>query len=99
MKIYISGKISGIEEEAVHLFQKAHNLLEGNGFIPVNPMTLNHDHNKSWENYMKVDIKALCDCEAIYMLENWLNSKGALIEHALACDLGLKVYYQHTFKP
>jgi hypothetical protein len=93
-KIYISGKISGIESEAVELFAKAENELLLKGFEPVNPMALNHEHDKSWHSYMKEDIKALCDCDQIFMLSNWVDSKGAIIEHAIAMYLGIKVIYQ-----
>jgi len=94
-KIYISGKISGIEEEALELFAKAESELQYKGFVMVNPMKLNHQHDKSWHSYMKEDVKALCDCDAIYMLSNWTDSKGAIIEHTIAMYLGLKVLYQN----
>jgi hypothetical protein len=96
MKIYISGKVTGIEEEAVALFNAADRYLKQKGFETVNPMALPHSHDKSWHSYMKEDIKALCDCEAIYMLPNWTDSKGAIIEHSTATLLGLKVYYEKT---
>ena len=93
-KIYISGKISGIESEAAKLFEQAEKELKESGLNPVNPMTLNHDHDKSWHSYMKEDVKALCDCDQIYMLSNWKDSKGAIIEHTIAMYLGIDVVYQ-----
>lgn len=93
-KIYISGKISGIENEAAALFEKAEKELQAKGFETVNPVTLNHQHDKSWHSYMKEDVKALCECDTIYMLSNWTDSKGAIIEHTIAMYLGLKVQYQ-----
>lgn len=94
IKVYISGKISGIENEAQKLFEKAEKELQSKEFEVVNPMKLNHQHDKSWHSFMKEDIKALCDCDAIYMLSNWTNSKGAIIEHTIAIYLGLKVHYE-----
>ena len=93
-KIYISGKISGIENEAPELFAKAERELQAKGFETVNPMKLNHQHDKSWHSYMKEDVKALCECDVIYMLSNWTDSKGAIIEHTIAMYLGLKVQYE-----
>lgn len=94
-KIYISGKITGLEEnEAYELFAKAEKELQSKGFEVVNPMTIEHNHDKSWLNYMKTDIKALMECDAIYMIHNWETSKGAKIERQLAIDLGMKVIYQ-----
>lgn len=94
MKIYISGKISGIENEAFAIFEEAEKRLLELGHEVVNPMRLNHDHDKSWENYMKEDVKALCECDGVYMLSNWRDSKGAVIEHDLALNLKMKIVYQ-----
>ena len=95
-KTYISGKITGIERDAEMLFESAEIYLIQIGHNPVNPMKLNHEHDKSWHSYMREDIKALCDCDCIYMLSNWIDSKGAIIEHTIAMYLGLKVIYQHS---
>jgi hypothetical protein len=94
-KIYISGKISGIENEAIELFSKAEKELNAKGYETVNPMKLNHQHDKSWHSYMKEDVKMLCECDEIFMLSNWTDSKGAIIEHTIAMYLGLKVSYEH----
>ena len=91
MKIYISGKITGIEKEAIAIFEKAEKELLVAGYEVVNPMKLNHDHDKSWASYMKVCIKALCDCDAIYLLHNWQDSDGANIEFGIALKLRLKI--------
>lgn len=40
------------------------------------------------------DIAALKNCQAIYMLDGWENSRGAKAEKALAEWLGLGVFYQ-----
>lgn len=93
MKYYISGKITGVESEAPVLFEQAENYLRLQGHEVINPMKLNHQHDKSWHSYMKEDIKALCDCDAIFMLTNWTDSKGAIIEHTIAMYLGFKVEY------
>jgi len=91
-KIYISGKITGIEDQAAQLFEQAETDIRNAGFEPVNPMKLNHKHDKSWESYMKADLKALLDCDGIFMLDNWSDSKGALIELDLALKVGVPVY-------
>lgn len=92
MKIYISGKITGLSLEAAEtLFKSAETDLLKQGYEVVNPMTIPHDHDKTWLSYMRADIKALVDCDAIYMLRNWTESKGACTEFNLAHDLGLKI--------
>lgn len=92
-KIYLSGKISGLPIcEAIKNFESAENQLKGFANI-VNPMRLRHDHDKSWQSYMKEDIRALIDCDAIAMLPNYESSKGALIELNLAKSLGFEIIY------
>lgn len=93
-KIYISGKITGIENEAPKLFKDAENHLQSIGYYPINPMELNHNHDKTWHSYMKEGVKALCECEKIYMLKNYKESKGALIELEIANHLGIEVMHQ-----
>jgi hypothetical protein len=94
MKIYISGKITGIEDKAPGIFEAAQKRLGSLGHEVVNPITINHEHDKSWGSYMKADVKALCDCDAIYMLSNWKDSRGATIERKIAMLLGLSVIYE-----
>lgn len=36
---------------------------------------------KAWAEYMKRDIAWLSDCDAIYMLPGWRESRGACIEY------------------
>jgi hypothetical protein len=94
-KIYISGKITGLDlQEAENLFNEAETMLLKREYCEVvNPMKLDHSkHDQTWESFMMVDLKALIDCDGIYMLENWESSKGARIEHQLAEQLGLKFY-------
>jgi len=43
---------------------------------------------------MRVDIKALVSCDSIFMLDNWLDSKGAIIEYKIAKMLGLEIQYE-----
>ena len=95
-KVYISGRITGMEERAKELFEQAEAELTNMGYEAVNPMKLNHQHDLAWESYMKQDIKALCDCDAIYLMKNYTDSKGALLELAIAMELKLEVIYQQN---
>jgi hypothetical protein len=42
---------------------------------------------------MREDIKALMDCEAIYLLAGWRESEGSSIEAVIALKVGLKRVY------
>jgi hypothetical protein len=98
-KIYISGKISGMEAQASTLFTNAEKMLKAKGFEPVNPMKLPHQHGKTWECFMREDIAALLQCQAIYMLHNWQQSKGAVLEYILAMHLDMDVQFQILPQP
>jgi len=43
---------------------------------------------------MRIDIKALVDCDAIYMLNNWRDSKGANVELNIAQGLGMEIIFE-----
>ena len=101
MRIYISGQITGLDIEVAKAYFKQTELqLKENGHTPVNPMeVLPYHPDHTWHDYMAEDIKALLYCEAILMLDNWTNSKGAKIEHDIAKGLGIKIFYckNHNF--
>ena len=91
MIIYIAGKVSGIEMEARVLFKTAEIKLLLQGHDVINPMELPHDHDKTWQSYMRECISAMMKADALYLLPNWRESKGARIEVQLAHNLGIKI--------
>jgi hypothetical protein len=95
MKIYISGQITGLDlDEARQHFNSAESQLTTVGHEVINPMSLvPYQEHLTWKDYMIEDIKALFECDAIFMLDNWRHSRGAKIEHDIAQGLGIKVYY------
>lgn len=93
MKTYISGAITGTTDY-MERFERAEQLLKAQGREVVNPTKLPHNHDKTWESYMREDIKALMDCDAIYLLRRWSPSRGAWIEFKLATELGLKIEFE-----
>jgi hypothetical protein len=95
MKIYLSGAISKLSEaEYKSRFFVAQEAMQELGYQVVNPCLLSHEGNIHWADFMLTDIKALFECGAIYMLNNWKDSKGARIEHAIAVETGMKIFYQ-----
>ncbi len=96
MRVYISGKISGTEDYKER-FAKAEKKLWREGFRTVNPLDIPahcNDGEPSWSDYMREDIKRLVDCKAIYMMKGWKESKGASLEHHIAIELGMVVFYE-----
>jgi hypothetical protein len=41
--------------------------------------------------FMRADLRALLDCDAIYLLPGWSRSRGATVEHAVAVACGITV--------
>ena len=98
MKVYISGKITNNANYKAD-FEAAELALKIAGFQPVNPAEEKLPDGATWADYMRRDIKLLCDCDAIYMLDGWQESAGAKIEHKLARKLGIEIIYEILKKP
>lgn len=98
IRIYISGKITGLDiKEAEALFEYVETQLAQAGHTPVNPMKLMpYDPKHTWVDYMVEDIRGLLSCQAILMLPNWTDSKGAKVEHAIAVSMGMQCYYSQN---
>lgn len=94
-RIYIAGKIGDLPENVYKLnFEIAKSEVEIAGFIPVSPVDLPHQHERTWKAYMLEDLAALKTCQGVYMLRNWNDSRGARIERWVAMRFGIPVYYQ-----
>jgi hypothetical protein len=92
---YIAGKIGDLPvNEYTANFENAKNVVSEMGYKPIAPTDLPHDHDRSWDSYMKEDLTAMLKCDAVYALKNWTKSPGARIEVGLAFQLGLPIYYE-----
>lgn len=95
MIIYISGPITK-DKNYYEKFLNAEKRLKEAGYEVINPAKIATLLPNSFEygDYMDIDLNLLKKCDAIYLLKNWKNSLGAVIEQKLAKELGLKVIYQ-----
>lgn len=99
MRIYISGKISGLPLDDVKVrFAAAKAFLDEIGFEAMNPMEKGLPDELSWEQHMVKDIELLFSCDAIYMMDNWTESKGAQIEYDIANRLGKDVWFESNVR-
>lgn len=90
--IYIAGPITGHDlKERFEAFEIVENKYKALGFNVVNPMKLKHDHDKSWESYMRECIEALIKCDAIYLMQGWELSDGARLEFTIASKLKMQI--------
>lgn len=90
-RIYISGPMTGLPELNFPAFHAAAKALRALGYEVVNPAEVNPDSTKPWQQCMRDDIRALCDCDATALMEGWEASKGAHLELHIAHRLGMEV--------
>lgn len=95
MKIYISGAITN-NPNYLSDFNNAQKMLKSK--YPeaeiVNPIYIDHKPLSSWVDYMKADIKAMLECDTIYILNSWKRSKGATLEYIIAKHLDFKLMFE-----
>lgn len=98
MKVYISGKISDLPTDQVDAkFTQAEQQVKAYGHEPVNPLKSGVSPSESWNTHIVADIAMLLECDAIYLLKDWSDSKGARIEANIAGECGLEIIHQPDF--
>lgn len=93
MKVYIAGPITD-HENYREAFAAATAMLRGQGYEVISPVELDDAEAplvRSWSDYLRRDLIALLtECDAIYMLPGWSESRGAQLEHAVARALDMR---------
>ncbi len=96
-KLYICGKITGLENLNVEKFEHYEEIYKKKGYIVINPHKIKENWlEKEWEYYMHNDIKTLIECDIIAVLDDWSDSKGARLEILIAQQLGKTIIYAET---
>lgn len=100
MKIYISGKMTGLTPRQI---KKNFNKLEENLILHfghcvsvMNPaVTYNMKSYKefSYEDWLKIDFAMIDVCDSVYLLKNWEDSEGAKKEIAYAFRTNKKIFF------
>jgi hypothetical protein len=100
VKIYISGKITGlVYDQAFAMFEAAEVVLTKLGHEPVNPMkAVDQTEGRKYTDYLKDAIVGMFECDGIYLLSNWRESKGAGLEHLIAEQLGMLCVFEDNIK-
>jgi len=92
-KLYLAGPMSGYPEHNFPLFNQAAKLLRAAGYDVFNPAENTDDGViQSRAFYMRLDIPALLASEAVVLLPDWEQSRGANLEVWIALDLDLPIY-------
>ena len=113
-KVYLSGPITGKPNLNIDEFEKYEQKFKNLNFEVVNPHKLFNQEeidkvNKMYENkemtfeeyhsfFMRVDIKAMMDCDFIAVLNGHEKSKGANIEVYIARNINMPVINAVTLK-
>lgn len=96
-KVYIIGAVSGLEREAVVAkFDKAAQALKGAGMLPVNPVEVVQPET-GWNDAMRQCIKTMLTCDAVLLLPDWQESRGATLEVMIARNLEMP-QFSNSFK-
>lgn len=88
--VYIAGPMRGLPGLNKSAFEAAECKLKAEGYAVFNPGRL-PDGLASSKAYILIDLAALSECTAIYLLRDWERSKGAQLEYAMAEFLELDI--------
>lgn len=102
--IYIAGPITNggtvPAGDAKQRFEAAKLEVVQLGYRAITPMEicwpkLGQEANKeTWPEFMKLNIRSLLECDGIYLLRGWEDSRGARLEKLIADGLEMTVLYQ-----
>lgn len=90
MKIYISGAISK-DPDYKKKFAEAEDFLRSLGHVVINPAK--NPEGLTYKEYIDLGLHQLSKCDAVYMLEGFRSSNGAIAEWAYANAVGLAINY------
>ena len=104
MKIYLSGKMTGIKNYnfglfntiATALFCELEKLKYDVRIINPASISMELGTRLDWSIYLATDLKKLSECDIIVMFGNWQSSEGAKLEHEFARLLGIDIVYSYS---
>ena|SRR5690242_7219845 len=98
--VYLSGPMSGIEDFNFPAFNAAAERWRKAGWFIINPAEeFDGRTDLPREQYIRRDIENLLLADGIALLPGWKKSKGALLEVAIAIELGLAFFNAETMAP
>ena len=97
MTWYVSGPMSGYDDNNFPAFSHATKVLRSRGFEIISPHEIEIGGHAlmpvRWDEYLRADLKQLVDCHGIVLLRGWSKSRGARLELATALGLGFTVAF------
>ena len=86
MKVYLSGDITGDPNYKQH-FAEAEKRLTDLGYTVCNPCKVTAE---SYEEYLRIDLLELLECNYICYVNDVTTSKGAFLEKIVSDAVGIK---------
>ena len=91
MIFYIAGKMAGLPDLGKSKFSEAAKMLRDRGYIVLNPAEL--PDGMPGDRYMPICLAMVNAANAVYALDNWKDSNGAVIEIAYSrCQKKYVIY-------
>lgn len=89
MVVYIAGKMTGLPDLGREKFNAVEKMLTEMGHVVLNPARL--PDSMPSERYMPICLAMVAQADALYVLDNWKDSKGASLEAAYAAYQGKQI--------
>lgn len=90
MRYYISGPMYGIPGYNFPYFNHVAAKLRAAGLDVVNPAEIDQP-TLEWGDCIRRALRAMLQCDAIVLLHDWQQSRGALLELDVAHRVGMRV--------
>lgn len=92
MKCYLAGPMSGYPDHNIPAFREAASTLRARGYEIISPADACDDQSgRTWEEWMRLDIKLLMECDGVFVLPGWERSRGARLEVHIGRSVGLEI--------
>jgi hypothetical protein len=92
--IYIAGPMSNRPEWNYPAFITMAERLRAKDRKVISPHELHQPSSQiAWDWYLRRDLQQLVKCSSVVMLPAWGSSRGASLEHHVAKELGMTIYY------
>lgn len=98
MKVYIAGKVTGLNNaEIFRKFYESGKQLKKQGHTVMSPAVLVLNEGFEHLEYMHICFAMIDVCDAVYMQKDWQQSKGARMELQYAKKLHKLISYEDEF--